>query len=73
MGLSRSEYWSGLPFPSSGDLPNQGIETGSHALQADSLGSEPRGLANVCGMRRQAGGQDRHLDPPTANVTLEGG
>ena len=33
MGFSRQEYWSGLPFPSPGDLPNQGIETGSPALQ----------------------------------------
>ena len=37
MGLSRQEYWSGLPFPSPGDLPNQGIEPGSPALQADPL------------------------------------
>ena len=32
MGLSRQEYWSGLPFPSPGDLPNPGIEPGSPAL-----------------------------------------
>ena len=37
MGFSRQEYWSGLPFPSSGDLPDPGIESGSPALQADSL------------------------------------
>ena len=36
MGFSRQEYWSGLPFPSPGDLPNPGIEPGSLALQADS-------------------------------------
>ena len=41
MGFSRQEYWNGLPFPSSGDLPNPGIEPGSPALQADSLQSEP--------------------------------
>ena len=35
MGFSRQEYWSGLPFPSPGDLPNSGIESGSPALQAD--------------------------------------
>ena len=35
MGFSRQEYWSGLPFPSPGDLPDSGIETGSPALQAD--------------------------------------
>ena len=32
MGFSRQEYWSGLPFPSPGDLPNPGIEPGSPAL-----------------------------------------
>ena len=37
MEFSRQEYWSGLPFPSPGDLPNPGIEPGSFALQADSL------------------------------------
>ena len=37
MGFSRQEYWSGLPFPSSGDLPNPGIEHTSPVLQADSL------------------------------------
>ena len=36
MGFSRQEYWSGLPFPSPGDLPDPGIEPGSLALQADS-------------------------------------
>ena len=34
MGFSKKEYWSELPFPSSGDLPNPGIEAGSPALQA---------------------------------------
>ena len=41
MGFSRQEYWSGLPFPSPGDLPNPAIEPGSPALQADSLPAEP--------------------------------
>ena len=40
MGFSGQEYWSGLPFPTPGDLPNPGIEAGSPALQADSLPSE---------------------------------
>ena len=40
MGFPRQEYWSGLPFPSPGDLPNPGIELGSPALQADSLLTE---------------------------------
>ena len=34
------EHWSGLPFPSPGDLPDPGIETGSPVLQADSLPTE---------------------------------
>ena len=41
MGFSRQEYWSGLPFPSPGYLLNPGIKPGSHALQADTLPSEP--------------------------------
>ena len=41
VGFSRQEYWSGLPFPSPGDLPNPGIEPGSPVLQADALPSEP--------------------------------
>ena len=47
MGFSRQEYWSGLPFPSPGHLPNPGIEPGSPALQADSLPSEPPGRPSV--------------------------
>ena len=43
MGLSRQEYWSGLPCPPPGDLPDPGIEPRSPALQADSLPSEPAG------------------------------
>jgi len=43
MGFSRQEYWSGLPFPSPGDLPDPGIELRSPALQADSLTSENQG------------------------------
>ena len=43
MGFSRQEYWSGLLFPSPGDLPNPGIEPGSPALEADALTSEPPG------------------------------
>ena len=43
MGFSRQEYWSGLPFPSPGDLPDPGVEPRSPALQADALSSEPPG------------------------------
>ena len=41
MKFSRQEYWSGLLFPSSGDLPDPGIEPRSPAFQADALTSEP--------------------------------
>ena len=43
MEFSRQGYWSRLPFPSPGDLPNPGIEAGSSTLQADVLRSEPPG------------------------------
>ena len=42
-GFSRQEYWSGLPFPSPGDLPDPEIEPQSPTLQADALPSEPTG------------------------------
>ena len=43
MGFPRQEYWSELPFPSSRDLLDPGIEPSSCALQSDSLPSEPPG------------------------------
>ena len=43
MGLSRQEYWSGVPLPPPGDLPDPGTEYRSPSLQADSLLSEPPG------------------------------
>ena len=46
MEFSRQEYWSGLPFPSPGDLPEPGNEPRSSALQADTLPSEPPGKPN---------------------------
>ena len=46
MGFSRQEYWSGLPFPPSGNLSDPGIKPGSPALQADSLPFEPPGKPN---------------------------
>ena len=55
MGFSRQEYWSGLPFPSPGDLPDPGIEPRSHTFRADALTSEPPGkrkyikyMLNIC-------------------------
>ena len=43
MGFSSQEYWSGLPFPFPGDLPDPEIEPGSPALEADALTTEPLG------------------------------
>ena len=52
MGFSRQEHWSGLPFPSPGNLPDPGTEPGSSALQADSLPTElwvkPSSVGNYC-------------------------
>ena len=42
-GISRKDYWNGLPFPSPGDLPHPGIKARSSALWTDSLPSEPPG------------------------------
>ena len=48
--FSRKEYWSGLPFPSPGDLPNPGIEARSPTSQADSLLPEPLGNTGFSGL-----------------------
>jgi len=48
MGFPGQEYWSGLPFPSPGDLPDPGIEPRSPTLQADALLSEPPGKLWGC-------------------------
>ena len=54
MGFSRQEYWSGLPLPSPGDLPDLGTETGSPTLQADALTSAKSEVINrprdLCGV-----------------------
>ena len=50
MEFSRAEYWSGLTFPSPGDLPNTGIEPGSPTLQVYSLLPEQPG--NLLGSER---------------------
>ena len=47
MGFFRQESWSGLPFPSQGDLPDPGIKPRSPALQTDSLLSEPLGKSTL--------------------------
>ena len=48
MEFPRQEYWSGLPFPSLGDLPDPGIKPRSPALKADTLPSEPPGKPHGC-------------------------
>ena len=50
MGFSRRKYWSGLPHPPPGDLPNPGIEPRSPALQAHSLPAEPQGKPKNTGV-----------------------
>ena len=50
MGFSRREYWSGLPCPPPGDLPNPGIEPRSPIQQADSLPAEPSGKPKNIGV-----------------------
>ena len=52
-GISRKEYWSGLPFPSPGNLPDPGNEAGSPALQTDSLPTE------LCGKPRTLGAETK--------------
>ena len=49
MGFSQQEYWTGVPFPSPGDLSDPGIEPKSPSLQADSLPSEPAGKPKAPG------------------------
>ena len=70
MGFFRQEYWSGLPFPSPGDLLDPGIEPRSPALQADALTSEPPGqtpgnqgspLYKLLRFRQRVGNQCRDL------------
>jgi len=56
MGFSRQEYWSGLPDPPPGDLPNPGIELRSPTLQADSLPAEPPGRYSGLVLRQTAFG-----------------
>ena len=81
-GFSRQEYWSQLPFPSPGDLPEPGVEPGSPVLQADALPSEPPGKRAigkalrvraegnpyfcVCGCRARHGTWNKHLKPSAA-------
>ena len=60
MGFSRQEYWSGLPFPSLGDLPNPGIEPRSPTLQADALSSDHQGSPYMQSTSREMQGRMNH-------------
>ena len=66
MGFSRQEYWSGLPFPSPGDLPDSGIKPGSPAFQAVALTSDPPGKPTGEAHR----GSPRVTFPPASRMTL---
>ena len=68
MEFSRQEYWSVLPFPSPGDLPDQGIEPRSPTLQADALPSEP---PVGCGIPSCCGGKPSHTTLMTRNIRSE--
>ena len=61
--FSRQECWSGLPFPSPGDLPNPGIEPESPALQADALPSEPPGKQILDDLGSSRGGRGPWTEP----------
>ena len=50
MGFPRQEYWSGLPCPPPGNLPNPGIKPRSPAMQVDSLPAEPPGKPKNTGV-----------------------
>ena len=70
MGFSRQEYWSGLPFPSPGDLPDPRIEPRSPALQADALPSEPPGKQILYQLSYQ-GSPSRYLPREVKNTTCK--
>ena len=70
MRFHRQEYWSGLPFPSPGDLPLPGIEPGSPALHADSSPTEPSGKPRYQFARRDASCQ--HPEKPCRYLWMTG-
>ena len=70
-GFSRQEYWSGLPFPSPGYLPNPGIEPGSPALEADALTSEPPGKPEKFNLPRLNQEEIEIKNNPITNTEIE--
>ena len=71
LGFYRPEYWSGLPCPSPGDLPNPGIEPGSPALQADSLPFEPSGIPQTQSPNGQNLGAHTRSQPEVGSGVLD--
>ena len=70
MGFSRQEYWSGLPFPSPGDLPDPGMEPESPALQAHFLLSEPDSIKWLAAWPRQSLGISGEFVSPEGGVAF---
>ena len=68
MEFSRQEYWSGLPFPSPGYLPDPGIKPGSSVLQADALPSEPPGNKAVLDNLNESNPYPHHFPYQTVTV-----
>ena len=64
MRFSRQEYWSGLPFPSPGDLPDPGLKPRSPSLRADALPSEPQGKPHQTPQRGAGEMQTPFSHPP---------
>ena len=79
MGFSRQQYWSGLPFPSPGNLPDPGIEPRSPTLQTDALPSEPPGKSKGKGSgpnyflpsRSKSSFSIEPLLPPSGEILLD--
>ena len=67
MGFSRQDYWSGLPYPSPGDLPNPGIEPDSPALAGEFLPLAPLGKPETAIVRIN---EDLHINDKLINFTL---
>ena len=68
MAFSRQEYWSGLPFPSPGDLLDQRIEPWSPALQADALPSEPPGEPWSVGIEAKKVADNMEIETSLSNT-----
>ena len=74
MEFPRPEYWTGLPFPSPGDLPNPGLEPRSSALQEESLPAETPGKPNyVVGSLSSGEGSGTPLQCSCLENPMDGG